>query len=106
MKRVTVVFDSLIAAGRPEPLMNQIREAILKELYRGGQVYFVHDRVHNIEGVAEEIRKHVPEPDAWHAAKAGAKGVKVSTPVGLICGWVENSAALSFAEIVKLWIFV
>jgi photosystem II stability/assembly factor-like uncharacterized protein len=30
VKRVNVVFDSLIAAGRPAPMMNQIREAILK----------------------------------------------------------------------------
>jgi transcription-repair coupling factor (superfamily II helicase) len=38
-----------------------IREAVMKELYRGGQVYFVHDRVHNIDATAEQIRKHIPE---------------------------------------------
>ncbi len=38
-----------------------IREAILKEIHRGGQVYFVHDRVNNIEAVADQVRAHVPE---------------------------------------------
>jgi transcription-repair coupling factor (superfamily II helicase) len=37
------------------------REAILRELERKGQVYFVHNRVYNIEGVAERVRKLVPE---------------------------------------------
>jgi transcription-repair coupling factor (superfamily II helicase) len=38
-----------------------IREAVMKELYRGGQIYFVHDRVHNIDAIAEQVRKHIPE---------------------------------------------
>lgn len=38
-----------------------IREAILREIHRGGQVYFVHDRVNNIEAIAEQVRSHVPE---------------------------------------------
>ncbi|HEU4618449.1 MAG TPA: transcription-repair coupling factor [Gammaproteobacteria bacterium] len=39
----------------------QIRDAVLRELRRGGQVYFVHNRVENIEGVAEQLRKLLPE---------------------------------------------
>jgi len=38
-----------------------IREAILRELDRGGQVYFVHNFVETIEGMALKIRKLVPE---------------------------------------------
>jgi transcription-repair coupling factor (superfamily II helicase) len=38
-----------------------IREGILAELKRGGQVFFVHNRVDSIYGVAEELRKIVPE---------------------------------------------
>ncbi len=38
-----------------------IRRAILRELNRDGQVYFVHNRVNNIESVADSIRKLVPE---------------------------------------------
>ncbi len=39
----------------------QIREAVLREIRRGGQIYFVHNRVENIEAVAEELRKLLPE---------------------------------------------
>ena len=40
-----------------------VREAIMRELERGGQVYFVHNRVHNIELVATKLREIVPEAD-------------------------------------------
>ena len=40
-----------------------VREAILRELERGGQVYFVHNRVHDIERIASHIRKLVPEAE-------------------------------------------
>jgi transcription-repair coupling factor (superfamily II helicase) len=38
-----------------------IKEAILRELLRGGQVYFLHNEVDTIERTAENIRKLVPE---------------------------------------------
>jgi len=38
-----------------------IRMAILRELNRGGQVFFVHNRVRTIESVAEHVRSLVPE---------------------------------------------
>ena len=38
-----------------------IREAILRELDRQGQVYFLHNRVHDIEYMSEYIRGLVPE---------------------------------------------
>ena len=38
-----------------------IRNAILHELNRDGQVYFVHNRVRNINHIAETVRKIVPE---------------------------------------------
>ncbi len=38
-----------------------IREGILREMHRGGQAYFVHDRVHNIEAIVENLRRHIPE---------------------------------------------
>ncbi|HTL28997.1 MAG TPA: transcription-repair coupling factor, partial [Tepidisphaeraceae bacterium] len=40
---------------------NRIKLAILRELQREGQVYFVHNRVHNIIEVAETIQAMVPE---------------------------------------------
>jgi transcription-repair coupling factor (superfamily II helicase) len=39
----------------------RIRQAILRELGREGQVFFVHNRVQNIESVAEHIRTLVPD---------------------------------------------
>ncbi len=37
-----------------------VREAILRELARGGQVFYVYNRVQSIEHVAEKLRKLVP----------------------------------------------
>jgi transcription-repair coupling factor (superfamily II helicase) len=38
-----------------------IREVILRELNRGGQVFFIHNRVENIEYMARHLRALVPE---------------------------------------------
>ena len=38
-----------------------VREAITREMERGGQVYFVHNRVHNIELTTRKLRDLVPE---------------------------------------------
>ena len=38
-----------------------IRSAIEKELERGGQVYFVHNRVESIYDIADKIREMVPK---------------------------------------------
>jgi transcription-repair coupling factor (superfamily II helicase) len=38
-----------------------IRHAILREMNRDGQVYFVHNRVHNIREIADQVREIVPE---------------------------------------------
>ena len=40
---------------------NLIRNAILRELNRGGQIYFVHNRVQDIEELAGRLRNIVPE---------------------------------------------
>jgi transcription-repair coupling factor (superfamily II helicase) len=37
-----------------------VRSAIIRELERGGQVYFVHNRVQGIEKIAQDIRRLVP----------------------------------------------
>jgi len=38
-----------------------IREVILRELERGGQIYVVHNRVHSIDRLAHRLRELVPE---------------------------------------------
>jgi len=38
----------------------RIKHAIERELAREGQVYFVHNRVHNIKSVADEVQKMAP----------------------------------------------
>jgi transcription-repair coupling factor (superfamily II helicase) len=38
-----------------------IRDAIRRELARDGQVYFLHNRIHDIEKVASRVRELVPE---------------------------------------------
>ncbi len=44
-----------------------IREAILKELHRGGQVYFIHDRIQNMDEMLAILEKHVPEAKIHYA---------------------------------------
>jgi len=41
--------------------MTLIREAILAEVKRGGQMYFLHNRVQTIDGMADKLRSLVPE---------------------------------------------
>jgi len=50
-----------------------IRHAIVRELNRGGQVYFVHNRVHSIQGITETLRQIVPEAtfDIGHGQMSG-----------------------------------
>ncbi|MEA2735032.1 MAG: hypothetical protein QOE14_1483, partial [Humisphaera sp.] len=40
---------------------NRVKLAILRELQREGQIYFVHNRVHNIVEIADEIQQMVPD---------------------------------------------
>ncbi|MFG0332827.1 MAG: TRCF domain-containing protein, partial [Maioricimonas sp. JB049] len=40
-----------------------IRRAVVRELNRGGQVYFVHNRVYNIRSIADRLRAIVPEAE-------------------------------------------
>ena len=38
-----------------------VQEAILREIRRGGQVYFVHNKIESMERIAEDIQRLVPE---------------------------------------------
>ncbi len=52
-----------------------VRQAILREIDRGGQVFFVHNRVENIGHVADEVQKLVPfaRVDIAHGQMAEAE---------------------------------
>ncbi len=41
--------------------IKKVREWILKELARGGQIYFVHDRVQSIYKISSYLKKYIPE---------------------------------------------
>lgn len=41
--------------------IHKIRQYVLDEIKRSGQVYFIHDRVHSIEKIAGYIQRHIPE---------------------------------------------
>jgi transcription-repair coupling factor (superfamily II helicase) len=58
-----------------------IRRAILRELDRGGQVYFVHNRVRGIHQIASRLSKIVPEADIAiaHGQMEEAKLAQVMT---------------------------
>ncbi|PKL82515.1 MAG: transcription-repair coupling factor [Ignavibacteriae bacterium HGW-Ignavibacteriae-3] len=41
--------------------IHKVREWVLNEIKRNGQIYFVHDRVQSIEKIAAYVQKYVPE---------------------------------------------
>ncbi len=52
-----MAVETRVMSFEPEP----IREAIVRELDRGGQIFFVHNRIEDIEAVAGELRRLVPD---------------------------------------------
>jgi transcription-repair coupling factor (superfamily II helicase) len=50
-----------------------IHEVIMKELHRSGQVYFVHNRVQNIDLIRSTLEEHVPKA-RFHVAHGQMKG--------------------------------
>ncbi|MBA4311859.1 MAG: transcription-repair coupling factor [Chlorobiaceae bacterium] len=59
--RIPIITEIISATDGRRTQWHIIREAILKELRRGGQIYFVHDRVQNIDAIAEQVKTHIPE---------------------------------------------
>jgi len=44
-----------------------LREAVLREIHRGGQVYFLHNEVKNIDKITAQLRSIIPEAQIQHA---------------------------------------
>ncbi len=60
--RIPIMTEIIPADGKGRAMQwSVIREAVVRELHRAGQIYFVHDRVSNIDAVAEQMKRHVPE---------------------------------------------
>jgi transcription-repair coupling factor (superfamily II helicase) len=72
-------------AGSRELHREIIREAIIRELHRGGQVYFVHDRVGDLDAIARQIGAVVPE-------------AVIQVAHGQMAGHELEKAMLSFME--------
>jgi len=53
--------------------LDLIREAILKELHRGGQVYVIHDRIQTMDLVVQQLKTKVPEA-RFHSAHGQMRG--------------------------------
>jgi len=62
-----------------------IRDAIMYEVSRGGQVFFVHNRIHNIHDIAELIMRLCP-------------GIRVATGHGQLEGHVLEQIMLDFID--------
>jgi transcription-repair coupling factor (superfamily II helicase) len=59
--RLPIITEIIPGSESKRTQWQIVREAIIKELHRGGQIYFVHDRVQNIEAIADQLKFHVPE---------------------------------------------
>jgi transcription-repair coupling factor (superfamily II helicase) len=84
--RLPVNTEIVPAAGGSRELHREvIREAIVRELHRGGQVYFVHDRVNDLDALALQVAAIVPE-------------AKIQVAHGQMAGHELEKAMLSFME--------
>lgn len=63
-----------------------IRDAILKEVRRGGQVFFVHNRVQGIENMASHVAKLIPEAKTRFAHGQMAEGELEDIMVDFVSG--------------------
>ena len=53
--------------------LDLVREAVLKELHRAGQVYFIHDRIQTMDLLVLQLKKKIPEA-RFHMAHGQMKG--------------------------------
>ena len=75
-----------------------IREAILREMERNGQVFFVHNRVQSIEMVADRLRSLVPEARFAVAHGRMAEGELEKVMAGFARGGVDVLVCTTIIE--------
>lgn len=59
--RLPIITEIIPASNGKKFKWDLIREAILREIHRGGQVYFVNDKIQNIEEITNLLRQNIPE---------------------------------------------
>ena len=75
-----------------------IREAILRELDRQGQVYFLHNRVYNIDYMAGYVRRLVPEAEVGVAHGQMPEGQLESTMMDFADGKMDVLVCTTIIE--------
>lgn len=75
-----------------------IRQAIVRELNRGGQVYFVHNRVYDIELIADRIQRIVPEASIGIVHGQMSEGPLEETMYNFVRGHLDVLVATTIIE--------
>lgn len=75
-----------------------IREAINRELARGGQVYYVYNRVNHIDEVAMEVQKLVPDANVAFAHGQMSERQLENIMMGFINGEIDVLIATTIIE--------
>ena len=75
-----------------------IRRAIVRELNRGGQIYFVHNRVYNIETIADRLQAIVPEARIGIIHGQMGEGELEPTMVAFVDGRLDILVATTIIE--------
>ncbi len=75
-----------------------IRHAVLRELNRGGQVYFVHNRVQDIQVIAAKLQRIVPEAKIGIGHGQMAEGALEQVMVDFIDGKFDLLLATTIIE--------
>ena len=75
-----------------------IRRAIVRELNRGGQIYFVHNRVYNIETMADRLQSIVPEARIGIIHGQMGEGELEATLVAFVDGRLDILVATTIIE--------
>ncbi len=69
-----------------------IREAVLRELKRGGQVYFLHNDIDTIANIEEELTRLLPEARVAHRPRADARARAGTGDARLLSGPLQHPA--------------
>ena len=75
-----------------------VRDAILRELDRGGQVFYVHNRVETIEAQAEQLRRMLPARDSSSATARWREGALEKVMIAFAAGRADVLVCTTIIE--------